>query len=255
MILCLITYLLLPSLKFYQFYNPSVENTDTEDEDISTVEDESGKSLDTDKTDENKTKYFRTCVPVLRRCWTQCYNVFMVFFVTLSVFPAVMSNVKVFSHDFLIQDPNYFVQIVCFLTFNLFAFFGNLCADWVQWVSFFFALMFQIPKFKCKAIRLIYLQPKHPYLWIAVTLRLIFIPFFLICNFQPTGFVRSHMKVLIGDWVYWIGGVFLGWTNGYFSSLALMYCPRWDLLVINFYHVFFYLAYLIIVVFVIEHAG
>lgn len=138
MILCLITYLLLPSLKFYQFYNPTVENLE---DDASVAGDESIKNdMDTDevedKVDGNNNKYFRTCVPVLKQCWTQCYNVFMVFFVTLAVFPAVLSNVKVLSHDFVIQDPSYFVQVVCFLTFNLFAFFGNLLADWVQWVSF-----------------------------------------------------------------------------------------------------------------------
>ena len=38
--------------------------------------------------------------------------------------------------------------------------------------------------------------------------------------------VERTLPVLIdNDWAYWIGGVFLGVTSGYYSSLAMMYCP------------------------------
>lgn len=28
------------------------------------------------------------------------------------------------------------------------------------------------------------------------------------------------------DWGYWIGAILLGLSSGYYSSLAMMYCPR-----------------------------
>lgn len=36
------------------------------------------------------------------------------------------------------------------------------------------------------------------------------------------------MPVLIdSDWAFWGLAVALGITSGYYSSLAMMYCPRW----------------------------
>lgn len=71
-----------------------------------------------------------------------------------------------------------------------------------------------------------FLQPSPKYLVYPVVLRVLFIPFFLSCNYQPQ--VGREIPVLItSDWGYWIGAALMAITSGYFSSVAMMYCPRY----------------------------
>jgi equilibrative nucleoside transporter 1/2/3 len=122
----------------------------------------------------------------------------MVFFVSLSVFPSVQADIEstgtLFSHD-------YFAPVTTFFTFNFFAMSGNIvCAT------------DKIPK------------PGPKYLWIPVFLRLLFIPFFLFCNFNPEN--RAWPVLIPNDYVYWVGAMLLGFTSGYFSSLCMMFAPK-----------------------------
>jgi len=137
---------------------------------------------------------------ILRKCAPQCFNVFFVFFVTLSIFPTVYSDVKKLDDNFIVSST-FFVPITCFLSFNFFAMVGNMLPG-------------------------IYSFPGPRFLWIPVVLRVLFIPFFLLCNYQPRGVERLLPVLITNDWVYWFGGIFLGMTSGYYSSLAMMYCPR-----------------------------
>lgn len=75
---------------------------------------------------------------IFRQCFMQLFNVFMIFFVTLSIFPAVHSDIKPTSPEkFLGIIPNeQFTAYTCFLTFNVFAMLGSLTTSWVKWVSF-----------------------------------------------------------------------------------------------------------------------
>jgi len=55
-------------------------------------------------------------------------------------------------------------------------------------------------------------------------LRAVFIPFFMFCNFKPE---KRTLPVLFGnDYVYCVGGLLMALTNGYFSSLSMMFAPR-----------------------------
>jgi len=137
---------------------------------------------------------------VLRKCAPQCFNVFFIFFITLSIFPTVYSDIKVSDEDFFIS-PKYFIPVTCFLTFNVSAMLGNMLPG--LW-SF----------------------PGPRWLWVPVVLRLLFIPYFLLCNYDPRGVERILPVLITNDWAYWIGGLLLGVTSGYYSSLAMMYCPR-----------------------------
>lgn len=60
-----------------------------------------------------------------------------------------------------ILSDKYFLPVLCFLNFNLLAMIGNLLAT----------------------ERLPRIPPNR--LWIPVVLRLLFIPFFLFCNYSP----------------------------------------------------------------------
>lgn len=70
------------------------------------------------------------------------------------------------------------------------------------------------------------MQPGPRFLWIAVVLRALFIPFFLLCAYTPLGVPRLMNVYIANDWVYWTGAFFMGLTSGYFSSLGMMYCPQ-----------------------------
>jgi solute carrier family 29 (equilibrative nucleoside transporter), member 1/2/3 len=74
---------------------------------------------------------------IFGQCFMQLFNVFMIFFVTLAIFPAVYSDIKQSSEgEFLgIIPKDQFTAYTCFLTFNVFAMLGSLTTSWIQWVS------------------------------------------------------------------------------------------------------------------------
>lgn len=69
-------------------------------------------------------------------------------------------------------------------------------------------------------------QPSAKMLVFPVLLRAFFIPLFLVLNYQPKNLVRVFPVLISNDWVYWIAGIGLGLSSGYFSSIGMMYCPR-----------------------------
>ncbi|KAG1678669.1 Equilibrative nucleoside transporter 3 [Nymphon striatum] len=132
--------------------------------------------------------------------WPQCFNVFMVFFVTLSIFPNIHAAIKPVDKDFAIS-PKYFSPVTCFLTFNFFAMVGNIIPNW-------------------------FTRPGPKYVWIPILLRILFIPFYMFCNYDPD--LRGDVIpfYINNDWIYFSVSILLGLTSGYFSSLAMMYAPR-----------------------------
>nr|CAH7750237.1 unnamed protein product [Callosobruchus chinensis] len=136
---------------------------------------------------------------IFKKSLPQLGNVFLMFFVTLACFPAMNADVRPVSEDFPIQK--YFTSITCFITFNVMSMLGSLLPSVVIW-------------------------PAPKWLWIPVTLRLAYIPFFLLCNYQVKSVDRVLPVLIKNDWVYWIVSSTMGFTNGYWSSLAMMYTPR-----------------------------
>jgi len=57
-----------------------------------------------------------------------------------------------------------------------------------------------------------------------VLLRVVFIPFFMLCNVKPS--TRS-MPVVFNDYVYCVGSILMALTHGHFCSLVMMYAPRY----------------------------
>ena len=131
---------------------------------------------------------------IFKQIWVQLFNVFFIYFVSLLLFPPVLARVPSITGF----AGDYFGPVFCFLSFSLFGSLGNILIDYV-------------PKVPAK------------YLWIPTLLRVLFIPFFLFCNFKGTD--RTSI-VLFGDWVYTIGVVVFATSTGYFSSLAIYYAPK-----------------------------
>ncbi|XP_052130282.1 equilibrative nucleoside transporter 2 [Frankliniella occidentalis] len=137
---------------------------------------------------------------VFRKCYPQCLNVFMVFFVTLALFPTVQSDIKRSDPNFFIEE-RFYLSVLCFITFNACAMIGSSLSTWVRW-------------------------PGPRFLTVAVWLRLLFIPLFAFCNYLPKDETRTFPIIIKNDWVYWGVGIVMGLTSGHFSSLAMMYCPK-----------------------------
>lgn len=181
---CFDSFFALPLNRFYRYNERRIQR-----------QEEENKSNTRKDASKGRTPYFY----ILKKCAPQCFNVFFIFFITLSVFPTVYSDITVIDENFIIP-PKFFVTVTCFLTFNFFAMVGNMLPG-------------------------LYSFPGPRWLWIPVVMRVLFIPFFLLCNYHPGGAERVLPVLISNDWAYWIGGVLLGLTSGYYSSLAMMYCP------------------------------
>lgn len=135
---------------------------------------------------------------IFKQAFPQLFNVFLIFFVTLSVFPAIHSDIHVIDPEFPLQDK--FTMITCFLTFNVFAMLGSLLTSWVKF-------------------------PSKKYLVWPVIARFAFIPLFIFCNYLPRGIDRTLPVLITNDWAYWTIAIIMSVSSGYLSSLAMMYTP------------------------------
>ncbi|XP_022246473.1 equilibrative nucleoside transporter 3-like isoform X2 [Limulus polyphemus] len=176
LLLALDTYFALPLTRFYKYYDKLTM-----------------KALVDRKLVARSPPYWL----IFKQIWPQCFNVFFVFFVTLTNFPAVLINIFPLDQNFILPTT-YFTPVTCFLCFNFFAMFGNILANWIRW-------------------------PGPCFLWIPVFLRSLMIPYFMLCNYKPD---HRVLPVLINnDWAYIGMSVFHGLTSGYCSSLAMMFVP------------------------------
>ncbi|MFH4979638.1 hypothetical protein AB6A40_006347 [Gnathostoma spinigerum] len=134
---------------------------------------------------------------LLKENFVHYIDVFLSLFVTLASFPTIMINVHR-SANFWI-GPVMFTQIGTFLNFNLFAMIGSMIANFVQW-------------------------PSPKYLIVLTAGRLLFIPFFLFCNYEPDK--RRWPIFFESEYTFLFGGMLMALTSGYCTSLAMMYAPR-----------------------------
>ena len=133
---------------------------------------------------------------IFKECYKQHLGVWCVFFVTLSCFPAIQAGIAPINH--YIPDK-YFTAVFCFLFFNAFAMLGNVMTEFIK-------------------------VPGPRWVWIPIVARVLFIPFFMLCNYRPD--VRKLPVLITNDIGYMLGGVLMAFTSGYFSSLTMMYAPR-----------------------------
>jgi equilibrative nucleoside transporter 1/2/3 len=182
--ICFDSYFTLPLTKFYKYHDLQFKKAA-----------EKSRAIARDANVSVKVPYWR----IFKSCSMQCFNVFYIFFITLSVFPVVHSQIKPSATDLFFPEK-FYSQVMCFLTFSVFATIGNLFASVITWPG-----------------------PKK--LYIPVLLRTVFLPLFFFCNYQPaTGRVVPYY--IDHDYVYWGIAVVFALTSGYYSSLAMMYCGK-----------------------------
>lgn len=136
---------------------------------------------------------------IFKKGFPQFANIFLNFTVTLSTFPSVQANIKPIGEDEFLSEDMY-VMVVCFLTFNVFSMIGSLTANYVRW-------------------------PPPKYVIIPILLRMFYIPFFILCNYQVRGIQRITPIYIKSDWIYWIVSTTMALSNGYLSCLIMQYIP------------------------------
>ena len=137
---------------------------------------------------------------VFGKIYPSALSVLALFVITIAVQPAVISNIKSVNSGNGSQWNNaYFSNLVCFLIFNCGDFAGRIVAGKVKIV-----------------------KARGPWLPILCLLRVVFIPLFMLCNYQP----RSHLKVIFeSDYSPAMINMLFSFTNGYLASLCMMYGP------------------------------
>ncbi|EYC30935.1 hypothetical protein Y032_0004g1858 [Ancylostoma ceylanicum] len=144
----------------------------------------------------------RQFLECFKGCWMQLLSIILVFFVTLSVFPTVLAgttpNGKGEPWNSGISKELY-PGITTFLVFNFFAAVGSTTANFIQF-------------------------PGPRLLIFPVLARLLFIPFFMLCNYNVDD--RVMPVWFKNEWFFIIGNVIMALSSGYFSSLGMMYAPR-----------------------------
>ncbi|KJH48628.1 nucleoside transporter [Dictyocaulus viviparus] len=137
-----------------------------------------------------------------KMCWMQLLSVFLVFFVSLAVFPTVLvgtvPNKKGEPWNSAISRDLY-PGVTTFLNFNLMAAIGSTLASFIQF-------------------------PGPDKLLVVAMARLLFIPYFMLCNYNVDD--RVMPVFFENEWFFIIGNTIMAFTSGYYSSLGMMYAPK-----------------------------
>ncbi|KAF7710714.1 equilibrative nucleoside transporter 3 [Silurus meridionalis] len=191
---CIIVYLLLPKLAYSRYYlDASCTGTaTTSDSSLSTPESTSSPAV-------NSVPLLK---PIMRKMWKLSLYVFWVFFVSITIFPAISSGIQSVDKDSGSPWSNtYFVPFTSFLLYNVADFCGRQMTVWLQ-----------VP------------GPTSPVLPILVVCRSVLVPLFMFCNYQP----RYHLhQVFFAHDIFPVLFVcLLGLSNGYLGTLTMMYGPK-----------------------------
>ncbi|XP_072912355.1 equilibrative nucleoside transporter 1-like [Hemitrygon akajei] len=137
-------------------------------------------------------------INILRKIWPTALQVWLVFTVTIGVFPSVTVDARSsVSADGLWGV--YFIPISCFLAFNVF--------DWLG-----------------RSLTAVCMWPRKDSKWLPAFIisRLVFVPLFMLCNVHP----RKLTVVFTHDAWYICFMVVFAFSNGYLASLCMCYGPQ-----------------------------
>ncbi|KAB0397621.1 hypothetical protein E2I00_004897 [Balaenoptera physalus] len=140
--------------------------------------------------------------PILKKTAGLGFCVIYLLFITSLVFPAISSNIESLSKGSGSPwSTKFFVPLTTFLLYN----FADLCGRQITaWI--------QVP------------GPRSKVLPGLVLLRTCLVPLFVFCNYQP----RVHLQAVVfqSDVYPVLFTSLLGLSNGYLSTLALIYGPK-----------------------------
>eukprot|EP00071_Canis_lupus_P054815 XP_546152.2 equilibrative nucleoside transporter 3 [Canis lupus familiaris] len=197
--LCVGLYLLLPRLEYARFYLRPVWPAHVFSGEEQPPQDSPSAPLAAPGSSESSTP---PLWPILKRTAGLGFCILYLFFITSLVFPAISTNIEsVDKGSGSLWTTKFFVPLTTFLLFN----FADLCGRQITaWI--------QVP------------GPRSKVLPGLVLLRTCLLPLFMFCNYQPR--IHLHTVVFQSDLYPVLFTSLLGLSNGYLSTLALMYGPK-----------------------------
>nr|XP_012618045.1 equilibrative nucleoside transporter 3 isoform X2 [Microcebus murinus] len=197
--LCMVLYLLLPRLEYARYYMRPICPARVFSGDEEPLQDSTSAPLVAPGSSDSQIPPLR---PILKTTASLGFCVLYVFFVTSLIYPAICTNIESLNKGS--GSPwttKFFAPLAVFLLYN----FGDLCGrQLTAWI--------QVP------------GPKSKVLPGLVLLRTCFVPLFVLCNYQP----RVHLRTVVfqSDIYPIVFCSLLGLSNGYLSTLALIYGPK-----------------------------
>ncbi|XP_062851098.1 equilibrative nucleoside transporter 3 [Trichomycterus rosablanca] len=190
-LLCIIMYLLLPKLDYSRYYMEAAAAV-TSDGALSNSQSNSPSS----QTSVPPLK------PILSKTWLLGLCVFYVFFISITIFPAISSGIQSINKDSGSPlDSIYFVPLTSFLLYNFADFCGRQITAWLQ-----------VP------------GPTSRTLPILALCRTALVPLFMLCNYQPR--YHLHRVFFAHDSFPVLFVCILGFSNGYLGTLPMIYGPK-----------------------------
>lgn len=198
-LLCIIMYLLLPKLAYSRHYMLAAEfnSAGSQPEPRDEVDGQEGAPTSTVSS-----VSIPPLKPILQKTWLLGFCVFYVFFISITVFPAVSSGIQsVNQKSGSPWTTTYFTPITSFFLYNVADFCGRQATAWLQ-----------VP------------GPTSRVLPALVLSRTVLVPLLMFCNYQP----RDHLHTVLFSHdlfpVFFI--CLLGITNGYLGTLPMIYGPK-----------------------------
>ncbi|KAM9314034.1 equilibrative nucleoside transporter 1-like isoform 2-T2 [Pholidichthys leucotaenia] len=190
----ILSYVLLPRLEFFQFYQERNGKKTLEEEQNSVgLMNRETRGVDMKKGQDV------SIMAIFKKIWHLALPVCFTFTVTIGMFPAVTADTRstLTSRG---SWERYFIPICCFLLFNVCDWGGRSLTAVCMWPS------------KDSII-----------LPVSIACRVVFIPLFMLCNVQP----RLHMPVFFHhDAFFIIFMILFAFSNGYLASLCMCYGPK-----------------------------
>ncbi|NXV80765.1 S29A3 protein, partial [Atlantisia rogersi] len=203
-VICIMVYLLLPRLEYSRYYlsslkeRPSLATVPPD----SSMEDEAQQGGTTNTTVLAKSTSIPPLRPILQKTALLGFCLFYVFFISIIIFPSLSSNIESVSKSSgSLWSTKYFAPLTSFLLYNFADWSGRQITAWIQ-----------VP------------GPKSKLLPTLVLLRTIFLPLFILSNYQP----RAHIRTVVFNLDLYpvVFTVLLGLSNGYLGTLVMVYGPK-----------------------------
>ncbi|KFO65932.1 Equilibrative nucleoside transporter 3, partial [Corvus brachyrhynchos] len=140
--------------------------------------------------------------PILQKTALLGFCLFYVFFISIIIFPSLSSNIESVSKSSGSPwSTKYFTPLTCFLLYNFADWCGRQVTAWIQ-----------VP------------GPRSKLLPALVLLRSIFLPLFILSNYQP----RAHIQTVVFNQDIYpvVFTALLGLSNGYLGTLVMVYGPK-----------------------------
>ncbi|XP_074640745.1 equilibrative nucleoside transporter 2-like [Tubulanus polymorphus] len=141
-----------------------------------------------------KLPYLKT----LKKVWYTLFDIWLLRVLGLALYPAVLVEIEQCDPNFFI--PNHLYSDIIYLTYNICMIAGNL-------------LSYPYPK------------PSAKYMGLTIWLRMLAIPFFLLCNYRPGN--RGNVPVVFfNDWLFWFVLIAYTVSSGHASGLTMIYAKQ-----------------------------